>query len=288
MSPEAERIVRQEMALDEDLLRRVREAPGEVIIKAAGNMGYPMGLRTERLAREVEILARQHGLPFERVAGLGADPRTMIGAAAAAGAPALVSVPQLVGGGAVGMAIGDSIPLAQRSALMARMLAEAEVIIESGVALTQEIHDGPLETYTGHGIWAGWEGGRTYSLRGKTLVRIDLDPNLEKVWQIERSGGKVQQSIDKGLPKTKTFKVPFRMEMSGFARLESSIPIVADLGVVWPVLAWRAAGELGVGLELLSYPQESPPGRQMRQWIVENVGVLDRQRMIARLKEISG
>jgi len=288
MSPEAERIVRQEMALDEDLLRRVREAPGEVIIKAAGNMGYPMGLRTERLAREVESLSRQHGLPFERVAGLGADPRTMIGAAAVAGVPALVSVPQLVGGGAVGMAIGDSIPLAQRSALMARMLDEAEVIIESGVALTQEIHDGPLETYTGHGIWAGWEGGRTYSLQGKTLVRIDLDPNLEKVWQIERSGGKVQQSIDKGLPKTKTFKVPFRMEMSGFARLESSIPIVADLGVVWPVLAWRAAGELGVGLELLSYPQESPPGRQMRQWIVENVGVLDRQRMIARLKEISG
>ena len=288
MSAETERIVRQEMALDEDLLRRVREAPGEVIIKAAGNMGYPMGRRTERLAREVETLARQHGLPFERVAGLGADPRTMIGAAAAACAPALVSVPQLVGGGAVGMAIGDSIPLAQRSALMARMLDEASVIIESGVALTQEIHDGPLETYTGHGIWAGWEGGRTYSLQGKTLVRIDLDPNLEKVWQIERSEGKVQQSIDKGLPKTKTFNVPFRMEMSGFARLESSIPIIADLGVVWPVMAWRAANALGVRLELLSYPQESPPGRQMREWIVENVGVLDRQRMIARLKEISG
>lgn len=286
MSGEAERIVRQEMHYDEELVRRAREAPGEVIIKAAGNMGYPMGLRTERLAREIEALARQHGLPFERVAGLGADPRTMIGAAGAAGVPALVSVPQLVGGGAVGMAIGDSIPLAQRSALMARMLADAEVIIESGVALTQEIHDGPFETYTGHGIWAGWEKGRTYSLQGKTLVRIDLDPNLEKVWQIERSGGKVQQSIDKGLPKTKTFKVPFRMEMSGFARLESSIPIVADLGVVWPVLAWRAATALGVDLEFLSYPQESPQGAQMRQWIVENVGVLDRQRMLARLKEI--
>jgi hypothetical protein len=288
MSAETERIIRQEMRLDEDLLRRVREAPGEVIIKAAGNMGYPMGLRTERVTREVEALARQHGLPFEQVAGLGADPRTMIGAAAAAGVPALVSVPQLVGGGAVGMSIGDSIPLKQRSTLMARMLGGADVIIESGVALTQEIHDGPLETYTGHGIWAGWEGGRTYSLKGKTLVRIDLDPNLERVWQIERSGGKVQQSIDKGLPKTKTFKVPFRMEMSGFARLESSIPIVADLGVVWPVIAWRAAEALGIGLEFLSYPQESPQGKQMREWIVENVGVLDRQRMIAGLKEVSG
>jgi hypothetical protein len=285
MSSEAERMVRQEMIVDEDLLRRAREAPGETIVKAAGNMGYPMGLRTERLAREIESLARRHGMPFERIAGLGADPRTMIGAAAAAGIPALVSVPQLVGGGEVGMAIGDSIPLTQRSALMARMLGEAEVIIESGVALTQEIHDGPFETYTGHGIWAGWEGGRTYSLKGRTLVRIDLDPNLEKVWQIERSGGKVQQSIDKGLPKTKAFNVPFRMEMSGFARLESSIPIVADLGVVWPVLAWRAAGELGVRLELLSYPQESAQGRQMREWIVEHVGVLDRQRMIAGLKE---
>ena len=288
MGPETERIVRQEMALDEDLLRRASEAPGEVIIKAAGNMGYPLGLRTERLALEIEALARQHGQPFERVAGLGADPRTMIGAAAAAGVPALVSVPQLVGGGAVGMAIGDSIPVKQRSALLARMLAGAQVIIESGVALTQEIHDGPLETYTGHGIWAAWEGGRTYSLKGKTLVRIDLDPNLEKVWQIERSGGKVQASIDKGLPKTKTFKVPFRMEMSGFARLEGSIPIVGDLGAVWPVLAWRAAGELGVPLQFISYPQESSQGQQMRDWIVDNVGALDRQRMIARLKEGAG
>ncbi len=55
--------------MDEDLLRRAREAPGETIIKAAGNMGYPMGLRTERLAREIESLARQHGLPFERDRG---------------------------------------------------------------------------------------------------------------------------------------------------------------------------------------------------------------------------
>jgi hypothetical protein len=284
MSPETEAIVRREMAVDEELLRRVREAPGEVIIKAAGNMGYPVGLRTERLALRIEALARAHGLPFEQVAGLGADPRTMIGAAADSGVPALVSVPQLVGGGAVGMCVGDSIPLKQRSAWMARLLAESAVIIESGVALTQEIHDGPFETYTGHGIWSGWEGEATYSLKDKTLVRIDLDPVLSKVWEIERSGGEVQASIDKGLPKTKTFKVPFRMEMSGFARLEGSIPIVGDLGVIWPVLAWRAAQELGVRLELLCYPQESEPGKKMREWIVENVAILDRERMLERLK----
>ena len=25
--------------------------------------------------------------------------------------------------------------------------------------LTQEIHDGPFETYTGHGLWAAWQEG---------------------------------------------------------------------------------------------------------------------------------
>jgi hypothetical protein len=287
MSAATERMIRDEIILDDDLLRRAREAPGENIIKAAGNMGYPVGLRTERLAVEILSLALRHGLPFERIAGLGADPRTMIGAAAAAGVPALVSVPQLVGGGAVGTAIGDSIPLSQRSWLMARMLGSADVIIESGVALTQEIHDGPFETYTGHGIWAAWDGSRTYRLKGRTLVRIDLDPNLEKVCEIEKGGGKVQQTIDQGLPKTKAFHVPFRMEMSGFARLESSIPIVADLGAVWPVLAWKAAEQLGVRLERLSYPQESAEGRALREWIVEQVGVLDRRRMIAGLAEMA-
>jgi len=168
---------------------------------------------------------------------------------------------------------------------MARLLGEAAVIIESGVALTQEIHDGPYETYTGHGIWAAWEGLSTYSLKGKTLVRVDLDPNLRAVWQVERSGGEVQASIDKGLPKTKVFKVPFRMEMSGFARLEGSVPVIGDLGVVWPILAWRAAEALGVRLQFLSYPQESEPGRKMREWIVENVGILDRGRMLERLRK---
>jgi hypothetical protein len=275
-----------EMVLDLDLVRRARGLPGAAIIKAAGNMAYPMGLRTERLALEVAALAQANGLAFERVAGLGADPRTMIGAGADMGVPVLVTVPQLVGGGAVGTAIGDSISVGRRSALMAGMLASAEVVIESGVALTQEIHDGPLETYTGHGIWAAWQGETTYSLKGKTLVRIDLDSNLEKVWQFERSGAQVQQSIDKGLPKTKTFKVPFRMEMSGFARLESSIPIVADLGVVWPVLAWRAARELKIELDFISYPQESEQGQRMRDWIVDNVGFLDRERMLRRLREL--
>jgi hypothetical protein len=55
--------------------------------------------------------------------------------------------------------------------------------------------------------------------------------------------------------------------------------------MIWPVLAWRAAEALGVRLEFLSYPQESEPGKKMREWIVENVGILDRERMLERLKE---
>jgi hypothetical protein len=278
-------MLRREMPIDAELLQRAQQLPGEEIIKAAGNMAYPVGLRTERLAQEVQTLAQLCGQPFERVAGLGADPHTMIGAAALKGAPLIVSAPQLVGGGMAGLCIGDSIPLKRRSALIAQMLAEASVIIESGVALTQEIHDGPLETYTGHGIWSQWEGIGTYSLSGKTLARIDLDPNLQRAWQLERSAQGVQQSIDKGLPKTKIFKIPFRMEMSGFARLEGSIPIVGDLGVIWPIIATHAAAQLGVTLDFLSYPQESARGKAMREWIVENVGLLDRQRMLQGIRQ---
>jgi hypothetical protein len=277
--------LQQEMAVDTGLLQRARELPGKVIVKAAGNMAYPVGLRTERIAMEVQTLAQLRGQPFERIAGLGADSHTMIGAGALKGVPVIVSVPQLVGGGMVGLCIGDSISLKRRSALIARMLTEASVIIESGVALTQEIHDGPFETYTGHGIWSQWEGIETFSLHGKTLIRMDLDTNLEKAWQIERSSSTVQQSIDAGLPKTKVLKVPFRMEMSGFARLEGSIPIVGDLGVLWPIIASRAAKRLGISLDFLSYPQESAQGKAMRDWIVENVRILDRQRMLRQVRE---
>lgn len=279
--------LRREMTVDMDLIRKVTEAKGETIIKAAGNMAYPVGLRTERIALEVESIARRVGFPFEQVAGLGADERTMIGAAARRGIPVLVSVPQLIGGGMVGIAVGDSIPLRRRSDLVARMLAGADLIIESGIALSQEIHDGPFETYTGHGIWTAWEGSPTYSLQGKTLARIDLDPALEQVWNLERAGRDVQESIDKGLPKTKTFKVPFRMEMSGFARLEGSIPVIGDLGVVWPILAAEAAGLLDIRLDFLSAPQETERGRAAREWIVENVRILDREKMLRGIAALS-
>jgi hypothetical protein len=275
--------IKKEMVIDENLLARMLAQPGSIIIKVAGNMAYPTGLRTERLAREIESLAKANRLTLEEVAGLGADVYTMIGAGAAKGVPVVVSVPQLIGGGAVGLTIGDCVSLTERTRRLAKMLAGADLIIESALVLSQEIHDGPFELSTGHGIWADWQGDWTYSLAEKTLIRIDLDPNLEFAWEQERKSGLVAEAIDKGLPKTKLTKMPFRMEMSGFARLPKSIPIVGDIGEIWPIIAYRVATKLDIKLNFISYKQSLPEGQAMREWIVENVKPVDRDRIYSAL-----
>lgn len=263
--------LKKEMIIDDALVECCNEKEGTVIIKAAGNMAYPMGLRNETLASVIMEMAHTKHVPFEEVAGWGCDEHTMLGAGARKGVPVLVSVPQLIGGGQVGISIADSIPVAERCYRISRMLGEADVIIESAVALTQEIHDGPFETYTGHGIWASWNGFKTYSLKDKTLIRFDLDENLKKAWDLDKKSGEVQAAIDKGLPKTKMSKIPFRMEMSAFSRLEKSIPVIGDIGVLWSVMGYKVAKALGVELEYISYPQQTEPGKAMRQWIVDNV-----------------
>ena len=274
--------LKREMPLDDDLLKRGRELPKQnEIIKAAGNMAYPMGPRTEKVAHEILGMARMYGLPFETVAGWAYDEHTMLGAAARKGVPVLVTIPQLIGGGAVGMSIGDSIPVSQRSMRLSRMLASCDAIIESAVALTQEIHDGPFECYTGHGIWAWWSGENTYDLRNKSLIRFDLDENLRKAVELNQT---VQEAIDKGLPKTKAAKIPFRMEMSAFARHENSIPVIGDIGKVWPLVAAGVAKNLGIELEFLSASQDTPEGAAMREWIVDNVKPFDREKMLAHTR----
>ncbi len=277
--------LRAEMVLDEELLAKGERAEGRLVIKAAGNMAYPMGLRNENLAGEILVLCKALGLPFETVAGWGADRRTMLGAGAALGLPVLVSIPQMVGSGHIGMAIGDSISVFERSRRIAAMLESADVIIESAVALTQEIHDGPFECYTGHGIWSWWKGLPVYSLRDKTLIRIDLDENLRKARDLETGGSLIQEAINQGLPKTKISKIPFRMEMSAFARHEGSIPVIGDIGQVWPVLAWKVAGALGISLDFMSYAQHTPEGKAMREWIVKEVQPVDREQILARARK---
>ena len=269
----------EEMLIDNDLIEKALFLKGDSIIKAAGNMGYPMGLRTESLAKEILYIAKSKGCSFEEIAGNGADERTMLGVARRKEIPCLVTVPQLIGGGMVGVAIADSISNMERTSRIANMLSSADVIIESAVALTQEIHDGPFETFTGHGIWSDWEGYPTYSLKDKTLIRIDLDSNLKKACDFEKESKTVQEAIDKGMPKTKLMSIPFRMEMSGFARLEKSIPVVGDIGIIWPIIAHFVAKKLAVKLDFMSYPQQSPEGRKMREWIVQNVRAIDKKKL---------
>lgn len=273
-----------EIYIDMALYRRMRRAKGNTIIKVAGNMAYPTGFRTERLAHDVLALARRCGVPFEQIAGNGADPYTMIGAGAEHNIPVLVTVPQLVGGGEVGLAVGDSLSISERCQRIARLVDSADVIIESALALSQEIHDGPFELFTGHGIWADWEGGWTYSLANKKIIRIDLDPNLEKAWVQERKSKMVSDAVDKGLPKTKLMGIPFRMEMSGFARIPGSLPVIGDIGEIWPILATKVADELGVKLDFMSYKQSLTAGKKVREWIVKNVKPVDRERMFATAK----
>ena len=279
--------VQREIPIDIVLYQRMRRAKGDIIIKVAGNMAYPTGLRTERLARDVLAMAKRCGVPFEQMAGYGADHLTMIGAGAERNIPILVTVPQLVGGGEVGLAVGDSLSISERCYRIARLLDSADVIIESALALSQEVHDGPFEGFTGHGIWADWEGGWTYSLADKKIVRIDLDPNLERAWMQERKSKMVTEAVHKGLPKTKLMRIPFRMEMSGFARIPGSLPIVGDIGEIWPLLATMVADALDVKLDFMSYKQSLPAGEKVREWIVKHVQPVNRERMYAAARELA-
>ena len=76
--------------------------------------------------------------------------------------------------------------------------------------------------------------------------------------------------------------------MSAFARHEGSIPIVGDIGRVWPVIATRAAERLGVKLDFMSYTQDTAEGKAMREWIVANVKPLDRKKMVKELEKRIG
>ncbi|NLX74846.1 MAG: hypothetical protein GXZ13_03205 [Synergistaceae bacterium] len=277
--------LREEMILDDELLNKGEAAAGHMVIKAAGNMAYPMGLRGEMIAREILSISLQTGLPFETVAGWGCDKKTLLGKGAEKGIPVLVTIPQLVGGGYTGISVADSISIAERSRKIAKMMESSDIILESAVALTQEIHDGPFETYTGHGIWSWWQGQPTFSLENKSLIRFDLDENLRKAQDLQRNGAAIQEAIAKGLPKTKISKIPFRIEMSAFARHEGSIPVIGDIGIIWPVFALKVADALGINLSFMSYKQETEEGKNMREWIVKNVKPLDRKEMLRKFRE---
>ena len=68
-----EKQLEEEMIIDTALIEKILALDGSTIIKAAGNMAYPLGLRTENLAKEILFIAKSKGIHFEIVAGAGAD-----------------------------------------------------------------------------------------------------------------------------------------------------------------------------------------------------------------------
>jgi len=96
----------------------------------------------------------------------------------------------------------------------------------------------------------------------------------------------VSRAIAEGLPKTKLLGVPFRMEMSGFARLPGSLPIVADIGVVWPLMVRRVTRDLAIELDFVSYPQSTPEGQAMREDIVRHVRPVSRPQMLSAARTL--
>ncbi len=285
LSPQKWQDLAGDTTLDYDFYQRMLALPGPEIIKVAGNLAYPTGLYMERMALTFLPIAQAYGQPLEAIMGPGCDARTMLGACARAGVPCVVSVPQLVGGGQIGLCVGDAISISRRSTIIAELLASAQLIVESGVALTQEIHDGPLELFTGHGIWARHDGRATFSMKDKILLRIDLDPQLKKVWQMQRQHNAVGNNIDQGKPKATTMNVPFRMEMSGFARIPGSMLLLGDLGVIWPLLASRLAGGLNKKLKFVCYKQGTALGEEIRNYIVDEVSAFIKANALMALQE---
>ena len=65
MSDEAIAAIARHIDIDMGLIERLKAEPGKTIIKAAGNLGYPMGLWMEHLAMEIATLG-PHSWPFLR------------------------------------------------------------------------------------------------------------------------------------------------------------------------------------------------------------------------------
>ena len=125
----------------------------------------------------------------------------------------------------------------------------------------------------------------TYSLKDKTLIRFDLDENLKRSWDLNKNSELIQKAINEGLPKTKLTKIPFRMEMSAFTRLENSIPVIGDIGELWPVFVDKICKELGIELDFISAPQNTEEGKEMRERIVEEIKPFSLKKMRNALRD---
>jgi hypothetical protein len=77
---------------------------------------------------------------------------------------------------------------------------------------------------------------------------------------------------------------PLKKTRASGMRLPGRLPILGDIGEVWPLLALKVAKALGVTLDFMSYKQSLPAGREMREWIVDNIKPMDSTRMLKQDK----
>ncbi len=75
--------------------------------------------------------------------------------------------------------------------------------------------------------------------------REALDCAVSKVVETKKKGGKVAAVVTG----------------SGPNLYADSIPVIGDIGMIWPVFAVKIANELGIKLDFISYKQETEEGR---------------------------
>ena len=75
------------------------------------------------------------------------------------------------------------------------------------------------------------------------------------------------------------------MEMSAFTRLENSIPVIGDIGELWPIFVDRICNELGITLDFTSAPQNTDEGKEMRERICDEIKPFSLNKMRNALRD---
>ena len=81
----------------------------------------------------------------------------------------------------------------------------------------------------------------------------------------------------------------FRTALSDARKAAATEPAtrsVASRIVIWPIIAMHASQRLGIELDFLSYPQEPEQGKEMSEWIVQNVKRLHKENMLEAIEKI--
>ena len=119
------------------------------------------------------------------------------------------------------------------------------------------------------------------------MSKIPLIANIIPITKLKILVTSKNGAQNSNATETKMSKIPFRMEMSAFSRLEKSIPVIGDIGVLWSILALKVSQALNIKLDFISYPQQTPNGKEMREWIVNNIDYIKMEKIKAWLNNNS-